>query len=67
MSGQCSLASHVEAACDNLSLQSLCPFFGDPCDNGSMHITADQLNDFFVIASTDNNLPHKVWEAEAKV
>jgi hypothetical protein len=47
MSGQCSLASHAETACDDLSLQSLCPFFGDPCDDGSMHVCAtDQLNDF---------------------
>jgi hypothetical protein len=47
MSRQCSLASHVETTCDDLSLQSLCPFFGDPCDNGSMHVcAADQLNDF---------------------
>jgi hypothetical protein len=47
MSGQCSLASQVETACDNLSLQSLCPFFGDPCDDGSMHVcAAEQLNDF---------------------
>jgi hypothetical protein len=47
MSGQCSLASHVETACDDLSLQSLCPIFGDPCDDGSMHVcAADQLNDF---------------------
>jgi hypothetical protein len=47
MSGQCSLASHVETACDDLSLQSLCPFFGDPCDDSSMHVCAtDQLNDF---------------------
>jgi hypothetical protein len=38
MSGQCSLASHAEMACDNLSLQSFCPFFGDPCDDGSMHV-----------------------------
>jgi hypothetical protein len=47
MSGQCSLASHAEMACDDLSLQSLCPFFGDPCDDGSMHVCAiDQLNAF---------------------
>ncbi len=47
MSGQCSLASHAEMACDDVSLQSLCPFFGDPCDDGSMHVcAADQLNDF---------------------
>jgi hypothetical protein len=26
---------------------SLCPFFGDPCDDGSMHVCiTDQLNDF---------------------
>jgi len=47
MSRQCSLASHAEMACDNLSLQSLCPFFGDPCDDSSMHVcAAEQLNDF---------------------
>ncbi len=49
MSGQCSLASHTEMACDNLPLQSLCPFFGDPYDDGSMHVcAADQLNDFLL-------------------
>jgi len=47
MSGQCSLASHAETACDDLSLQSLRPFFGDPCDDGSMHVcAANELNDF---------------------
>jgi hypothetical protein len=47
MSGQCSLASHAETACNGLSLQSLCPFFGDPCDEGSMHVcAANELNDF---------------------
>jgi hypothetical protein len=47
MSWQCSLASHAETACDNLSSQSLPPFFGDPCDNGSMHVcAADELNGF---------------------
>jgi len=47
MSGQCSLSSHAETACDDLSLQSLHPFFGDPCDNGSMHVcAANELNDF---------------------
>jgi hypothetical protein len=28
MSGQCTLASQVETACDDLSLPSRCPFFG---------------------------------------
>jgi hypothetical protein len=47
MSRQCSLASHAETACYNLSLQSLRPFFGDPCDDSSMHVCAvDELNDF---------------------
>jgi hypothetical protein len=47
MSGQCSLASHAETACDDLSLQSLRPFFGDPCDDGSMRVcAANELNDF---------------------
>ena len=44
MSGQCSLASHAETACDDLSFR---PFFGDPCDDGSMHVCAtNELNDF---------------------
>jgi hypothetical protein len=47
MSGKCSLASYAETAREDLSLQSLCPFFGDPCDDDSMHVcTTDQLNDF---------------------
>jgi hypothetical protein len=44
MSGQYSLASHAETACDDLSFR---PFFGDPCDFGSMHVCAtNELNDF---------------------
>ncbi len=56
MSRQCSLASHVETASDDLSFQLLCPFFGYPCDDGSMHVCAtDQLKvgsyeEFFPIA-----------------
>jgi hypothetical protein len=41
------MAFQTETACDDLSLPSLCPFLGNPCDDGSMHVCAtDQLNDF---------------------
>jgi len=34
-------------ACDYLSLPSLCPFFGNPCDDDSMHVcVTDDLNEF---------------------
>jgi hypothetical protein len=33
MSRQCSLASPTVTACEDLSLLSLCPFLGNPCDS----------------------------------
>ena len=47
MSEQCFLASPVETACNDLSLLSLGPFIGKPCDDNSMHVCAtDELNEF---------------------
>jgi len=56
MSGQCSLASHVETTCDNFPYSLFVHFLSDPCDDGSMHVCAtNQLKvgsyeDFFPVS-----------------
>jgi hypothetical protein len=58
MSGQCSLASQAETASDNLSLQSLHPFFGDPCDDGSMHVCAAAELNYFLSSHPLTTIRH---------
>jgi len=68
MSGQCFLNSPVETACDDLSLPSLSPFLGNPCDGDSMHVCAtDELNEFLSSCPLTTILPHKVRKTEAKI